>query len=631
VRKACVLALFALSVASGDAAADDRAPVRVCVASFVTTPASARGPVTADELADRLALVPSLAVVDRDRVRGVERDLAWTAPRDDPQALAELGRRLGATLVVGGKLDGARAHVVYVTVDRGAVESADPTVGKARADVTAAAIAADLLARRALEPPALARAAIAATDGDDRAFALYTDGREALFGARDPERAIAGLVAATKAAPGLARAHAVLARARLAKHDLDGARAAAEAAMRAGGGLREARLARARALDESERVDEAIAAYREALAVAPHDATAATNLGRLLVFKKRDPAAGLALFERAVESEPTLVIARVNRGLAALTLGRVDEAVAILEPLAREHPTEPHLALPAATALRRARRPARAEAIARAVLDAIPKQVEARFELALALSDEGRHKDALAIVEDAAVAAEPRVRVARGRVLMHMGDLDGAARALDEIAASAKGKDARDAKLARAVVELRRGKASEARAILSRLVDEDPTDAEAQHDLAVAAEAGGDSASAREAYRRAHESMPSMSAAAVGLARLLLTTDAAQAAAVCDRALAASTSTSGDDLARLRMLRGLARWRSGKPADAVDDLRAAADAARSEPLAADARAALAEALLAAGRPADARTEAARALALPSLSPDRRPRLTRLTE
>jgi tetratricopeptide (TPR) repeat protein len=609
------------------------APARVCVAGLLTTPPSARGPVAADELADRLALVPSLAVIDRDRVRAAERALGWSAPTDDPRALAELGRRLQATLVIGGRLDGGKARVVWVAPAAGEVQRAEVSVVKARADAAAAAIAEETLSRHARDVPALARAAITAVDGDDRAVGLYTEAREALYGGNDVKRAIAGLEEAARAAPSLARAQATLSRARLMVKDGAGARAAAEAAMRAGGGLREARLALARALDDAERVDEAVAAYREVLAVAPHDASASTNLGRLLVFKKRDAAGGIAALARALETEPTFVVARVNRGLAALSVGRAEEAVTLLEPLARESPTVPPLALPASTALRRAGRPARAEAVARAVLEAMPAQAEARFELALALAEEGRHDDALRVLDDPAAPAEARLRVARGRVLLGKGDLDGAARVLDEVAAaqgkSVSAKDRRDARLARAIVELRRGRPAEAKALLLRAVDEDPADVEASHDLAVAAEAAGDAATAREAYARAHQAMPWSAAPAIGLARLLLPTEPGRAVAVCDRALAGGPT--GDDAARLRMLRGLGRWRGGAAAAAVDDLRAAADGARAPSLAADARAALAEALLAAGKREEARAEAAKALALPSGGgdPARRERLARL--
>lgn len=633
MRKASVVVALLPVVLPLVAAAAEPAPTRVCVAALVTTPPSARGPVAADELADRLALVPSLAVIDRDRVRAAERDLGWSAPSDDPKALGELGRRLGATLVVGGRLEAGKARVVYVTTASGDAQRAELAVPRARADAAAAAIGADLVARDQRALPALARAVLAVVDGDDRAHAAYVEAREALLKDKDVKRALVGLEAATRAAPSPSLALATLARARLLGKDLDGARAAAEAAVKAGGGQREARLALARVHDEAGRVDAAVAAYREVLAIAPHDASALTNLGRLLVFKQREVAAGLAAFAHALETEPTFVAARVNRGLAALHVGRTDEAVRTLEPLARENPTSPTLALPAATALRRAGQAARAQAIARAVLDAIPAQAEARFELALALADDGKHDEALKLLDDPAAPAVARLRVARGRVLLGKGELDGAARVLDEAMAAGKelaAKDRRDARLARAVVELRRGRAAEAKAQLATLLDEDASDAEASHDLAVAAEAAGDAKTAEGAYARAHQAMPWAAAPAIGLARLVLASDAARATAICDRALAEGAAT-GDDAARLKMLRGLGRWRGGKAADAVDDLRAAADAARAPALAADARAALAEALYAAGRRDEARTEAAKALALPGASSDaaRRDRLARL--
>src|SRR5262249_13915749 len=149
-------------------------PLRVCIASFAESKPSWRGAVVADELADRLALVPAFAVTDREHVREAELALGLKGT-DEPQKLLALGKRLQADLVVGGRLD-AGARAVLVEPAKGGVEELSATGG--RPDRAAGALAKALLEKRRAEAPALAKSAIEAAEGNDKAYESYGQGRE---------------------------------------------------------------------------------------------------------------------------------------------------------------------------------------------------------------------------------------------------------------------------------------------------------------------------------------------------------------------------------------------------------------------------------------------------------------------
>jgi tetratricopeptide (TPR) repeat protein len=587
------------------------APLRVCVASFAESKPSWRGAVVADELADRLALVPSFAVTDREHVREAETALGL-AGTDDPQKLLALGKRLQADLVVGGLLD-KQAKAILVEPSKGGVE--EMSVAGGRPDRAAGALAKALLDKRKVEVPALARSAIEGADGADKPYESYGQGRELLFGQKNAAAALPLLEAAVAGDATLARAHATLSRAHLLMKDNPAAAKEAQAAVDKGAALREVRLEAARVEDFADRIDSAVDKYKATLEVSPNDAIAHSNLGRLLFFKKHEPPAGGKEMDAALEAEPGWEAARYNAGLMRLQLGRVTDALAVLERLHQDVPNDPRYAVRTAVAYRMAGRPAMAEKTARQALDGAPKNVEARAELSQDLAELGRSDDALKLIDEAADADKSgaRLRTARGRVLYKKGDLDGAIQAFEagrgELG-KAPQRERRDLLVSLAVARLGKHDAPAALRDLEAVVDEDPRDGEAQYDLGLAAQAAGDKAKALAALGKAAELMPQAPAPAIALGNLQLDGDPAAAAKTYKSAL-----DGGSEDPRLRLGLGLALWRQGQLTPAVEELRRAADAHPPADVEAEARYDLAEALLAAGKRADAKAAATRYLEL----------------
>jgi Flp pilus assembly protein TadD len=618
VRKAALILAWLWGAAAG------AAPLRVCVASFAESKPSWRGAVVADELADRLALVPSFAVTDREHVREAEAALGL-AGTDDPQKLVALGQRLKADLVVGGKLD-KDAKAILVEPAKGNVQPLNAAGG--RPDKAAAALAKALIDHRKVDVPALAKAAIEAVDGNggnDKAYESYGAGRDQLFGRKDAAGARPLLEAAIAADATMARGHATLSRALLQLKDNAAAAKEAQAAMDKGAGLREVRLEAARVEDFADRIDSAVDKYKAALEISPNDAVAHSNLGRLLFFKRHEAQAASKEMEAALDAEPGWEAARYNAGLMRLQLGRVNDALALLERLHQDVPNDPRYAVRTAVAYRMAGRPASAEKVARQALEAAPKNVEARAELAQDLGEAGRADEALKLLDESDDKENPRLRTARGRVLYKKGDLDGAVVALEGARAQlgkAAQRERRDLLVSLAVVRMAKHEAPAALKDLEAVVDEDPRDGEAQYDLGLAAQAAGDKAKAKGALEKACALMPQSPAPAIALGNLQLESDAPAAAKTYKSAIDAGAVD-----ARLRLGLGLALWRQGQLTPAVDELRKAADAHPPAEVEAEARYDLAEALLAAGNRVESRAAAARYLELEK-RPGQDARLTR---
>ena len=85
------------------------------------------------------------------------------------------------------------------------------------------------------------------------------------------------------------------------------------------------------------RVHDAVAAYREALALDPHMAVAMNNLGALLG-SAGENAEALDLFRAAVAADPAYAEARNNLGIALASAGRHEEAVVHFEAALAEEP-----------------------------------------------------------------------------------------------------------------------------------------------------------------------------------------------------------------------------------------------------------------------------------------------------
>jgi predicted O-linked N-acetylglucosamine transferase (SPINDLY family) len=94
------------------------------------------------------------------------------------------------------------------------------------------------------------------------------------------------------------------------------------------------------ALQQAGRLDDAIAVYRRAVALAPDDACAHNNTGSALREQGRLDEA-IAAFRRAIELNPTLAPAHSNLGVTLADQGKVSEAIASLR---RSIALEPHFA-----------------------------------------------------------------------------------------------------------------------------------------------------------------------------------------------------------------------------------------------------------------------------------------------
>lgn len=590
-------------------------PERVSIASFHEAKPSYKGAVAADEVADRLALVSGWAVADREHVRKAERALGWSGGSDDPQQLTALGKRLGAELVIGGSLDGdgKTLHAVLVQPQAGKVDKLDIKSAGARPDQVAAALAKALIARDKLEVPALGLAAIESADASDKAYEAYGKAREQLY-ADDYAGALSLVSAAIALDPKLARARVLEASAHYKKKEYAAASAPAKAAADLAPGLREVRLMVARAEDANDCVDPAIEAYQAVLAISPNDAVAHSNLARLYAAKRRDHQAAAREYEAAVASEPTWAVPSLNLALSQLELGRVAEAVKVLERLHAEDGKSIDFVITLGRAYRRAERPASAVTLLSPVVQDQPKDVFARAELALAQAEAGHGDDAKKTLDAAATPDRVILKVARARVLLASGDASGAAQLLE---AGRAGLGAEKSALDRhallktlGVAHLEENKPADAAKALREVVDEDPLDAEALYDLGLALDATKDP-TAGATFDKAAKAAPWLVPAVLaGGSKRLAAGDPSGAAAGYRAAL----KTGADD-PRLHLGLGLALWQSGKLDDGIRELQQAAERLTDGGLQAEANYDLAEAQLAAHHLAEAKAAAAKYLQL----------------
>jgi tetratricopeptide (TPR) repeat protein len=85
-------------------------------------------------------------------------------------------------------------------------------------------------------------------------------------------------------------------------------------------------------LMDLQRRDEAIDAFKQALLVNPHNASAHANLG-LLLEMRQDIASAEEQYRLATQDDPTSRVNRFNHGRALVALGRLDDAIAELGKL----------------------------------------------------------------------------------------------------------------------------------------------------------------------------------------------------------------------------------------------------------------------------------------------------------
>ncbi len=180
-------------------------------------------------------------------------------------------------------------------------------------------------------------------------------------------------------------------------------------AISAGAGGAGVHLNRGNALRVLKRREEALASYDRALAIEPRMVGAHVNRGNLL----RDDGAlegAAAAYRRALAIDPDSFAAAVNLGFvlarlpdhdAALVLAQHTAAIELARRQGLRGPEVANCYNAVGTIHRDAGRLAEAIASLTAACEHDPRFAEARFNLAMALSDVGRHGEALPLLESA--------------------------------------------------------------------------------------------------------------------------------------------------------------------------------------------------------------------------------------
>ncbi|MBK5934917.1 Flp pilus assembly protein TadD [Rhodovulum imhoffii] len=175
--------------------------------------------------------------------------------------------------------------------------------------------------------------------------------------------------------------------------------------------------------------EQALAAFRAAIARAPEYAEAHNNLGRVLL-NRGEVDAALASFQTALRHAPALPPALCNLGLALARKGRAQEAIAALRKAVAAAPRlrEAHLAL--AQQLMVGHDPEAAETVLHDAREAGHDTAVVRVRLAQALAAQGRDAEAEAAF-GAALDLDPEsafAHSARGLFLQTLGRFEDAAR-----------------------------------------------------------------------------------------------------------------------------------------------------------------------------------------------------------
>lgn len=177
------------------------------------------------------------------------------------------------------------------------------------------------------------------------------------------------------------------------------------------------------------RYDEAAAAYREALALEPENATALRSLGFTLQEAGRLEEAAEALREM-VRVYPQHALGRLELSTVLLEKGDLEEAVASFRVALEQDPDFEQAHTNLGVALSRLERwPEAVESFSKA-LELDPRDQEARLQLAIALDELDREEESLALVRQI-VAEAPnhwKARQRLGHKLFDTGDLEAAAK-----------------------------------------------------------------------------------------------------------------------------------------------------------------------------------------------------------
>ncbi len=164
-------------------------------------------------------------------------------------------------------------------------------------------------------------------------------------------------------------------------------------------------------LQMQDRLDQAEAAYREAIAALPSHAEAHNGLGVVLHRLKRDEES-LAAHERALSLNPGFVDAHNNAAVALQILGRAEDAIGHYATALVLAPAHPGLHFNRAGALETLGRVEEAEAAYRDALELAPDLVLAHYNLGSLLRRRGRAEEAVESISRA-LALQPDFAQAR--------------------------------------------------------------------------------------------------------------------------------------------------------------------------------------------------------------------------
>ncbi len=286
------------------------------------------------------------------------------------------------------------------------------------------------------------------------------------------------------------------------------------------------------------RLEEAEAAYREALALEPQSADALHFLGVIAYQRERDGEAA-ALMSRSLAVNAANAPAHNNLGNALSRLGRSDEAIASYERAIELQPDYLDARLNLAKLLRERGKPEEAARHYRRATELAPDSAQAHFDLGLALHLQGRRGEAVPCYERA-VALRPDFAdawVGLGAALRDAGEPTRARSCLEKALALEPDSSGAHANLGAVLMD--QGRVPEAIASLRTALSLDPDSAETHSNLASAWMEAGDPGQAAASARRALELKPDFAGALANLGNALKGLDRREEALACYRRAAA--------------------------------------------------------------------------------------------
>lgn len=171
------------------------------------------------------------------------------------------------------------------------------------------------------------------------------------------------------------------------------------------------------------RLDEAEARFDRVLATSPRAGRVLMAKG-LLALRRNEPDIALAWYLRAQEVEPDQTLVAPYLAQALMRVGRAEDAVALLRPLALANPTYPALASVYGLALGVAGHHREAGEQLRRAVGLSPGDASLRTNLGVALAHQGLLREAIEVF-DSALVIEPGLEAARTQLQRAREELSG--------------------------------------------------------------------------------------------------------------------------------------------------------------------------------------------------------------